>query len=66
MDDNWCEHTGIIDTDFKAPRPKHVRCPKCRRRLIPKTTNAEPLGTIFEPVYSIPRHKIPHGKRKKK
>ena len=60
-EEDWCEHTECIQ--FGGKRPKHVRCPKCHKRLIPKTEDAEPWGRDFEPIYFIPRHKKPYSKR---
>jgi hypothetical protein len=65
----WCSYTGHVPAKKDGKRPKHVRCPICRRRLIPQTVNGEPQapngwGEDFQAEYQIPYHKIPHGKRR--
>jgi len=60
--DDWCDYSGHIPAKKDGKRPHHIRCPKCRRRLIPKTMNAEPFGN-FQAYYVIPAHKKPHSKR---
>jgi hypothetical protein len=51
----WCDYMGHVDP-INGKRPNHVRCPKCRRRVIPQT--------VFDThEYVFPRHKIPHSKR---
>lgn len=50
----------------KTTRPDHVRCPKCGRRLVPRTINVEEGSFAFEEGYVIPPHKIRKTKRYKK
>jgi hypothetical protein len=66
MDDDWCDYSGHPWKTKDDKRPSHVRCPKCRRRLIPQTKNCEPSGFSFDIVYMIPPHKKPHKKRPSK
>ena len=60
MKGEWCDYTGHVNPTQKGKRPQHVRCPNCRRRLVPRTMDAEPFGPHFQPYYVIP----PHKKRK--
>jgi|WetSurMetagenome_2_1015567.scaffolds.fasta_scaffold35321_9 hypothetical protein len=57
----WCDYTGMIQ--YGGKRPNHIRCPKCRRRLIPKTVDIEPYDPEPCLIYTIPKHKIPYSKR---
>ncbi len=55
----WCESEGqYVKPLAYNRRPKYVRCPKCRRRLIPRTIDVSCFnGPEFEPQYVIPCHK---------
>lgn len=62
-EDDWCSYTGHI-TIPRGEKPGKIRCPKCRKRMMPQTLDSEPFGAHFDPYYIIPRHKKPHGKRR--
>jgi len=66
MDDDWCDFTERVPAKTDGKRPNHIRCPKCRRRLIPKTETTDGFLEPFEAYYVIPPHKKPHGKRPSK
>jgi len=59
--DDWCEYEEHLLTERSSGGV--VRCPRCRKRLILRTLDAEPHGNNFTPVYVIPPHKLPYKKR---
>jgi hypothetical protein len=70
MNEGWCTRPdgsltegGYISPTKKGRRPKHVRCPECGRRLVPRTINYEPFGR-FEAGYTLPTHKLRKKKKK--
>jgi hypothetical protein len=60
---DWCAYSDYALAPPKGKKLRKVRCPVCRKRMIPRTLDAEPFGKYFEPYCVIPRHKKPHGKR---
>ncbi len=64
---DWCDYTGYVSVPRESvlanKKLRKVRCPACRKRMTPRTLNAEPFGN-FDAYYVIPRHKKPYGKRR--
>lgn len=58
----WCDFSDNVPSK-NGKRPNHIRCPKCGRRLIPRTVDVEPYDPKPCLVYLIPPHKIPKTKR---
>lgn len=61
--DDWCPIENVTVHAVNGKRPNKIRCPNCRKRLTPQTINSEPFDPEFKPIYRIPPHKVPHGKR---
>lgn len=64
--EHWCMATPIkvdINTVGKLSSSKAYRCPLCKRRVNLKQYDYAPYGSVVEPIWHWPAHKIRKTKR---